>query len=357
MVGIKLIDYYIGNTVISSILLITLMLAGLQIFVLFVLELGDLGQGSYGVTQALMYILSQLPHQIYLFFPVACLLGSLMGLGVLAANSELIVIRTAGVSVGQVVVSVLKSSLILIIAVTALTEWFSPGLLNNAEVRKVVAKSGGQAIKTATGSWMRDQNNFIYVGQVQTDGLLLNVMQFTFNEQQQLVLSRYAEKAVLTDEQWTLYQVRQSVIHPDQIQAQTLDQLTWEVRLNSQVLQVGLTEPEAMSIGQLWHYVNEQKRNRLQVNDAEFVLYKRLFQPLASCVMLLLAIPFIFGPLRSSTVGARFLTGCMMGFGFYMLDKFFGPVSLVYQVPPLLAALTPTLLFSVIGVWMMRRVR
>jgi lipopolysaccharide export system permease protein len=357
MFGIKLIDYYIGKTIVSAILLITLMLAGLQVFVLFVLELGDLGQGNYGVLQAFMYILALLPHQVYLFFPVACLLGSLMGLGILAANSELVVIRTAGISVGQVVASVLKSSLLLILLMTVLTEMFSPGLMHEAEVRKLFEKSDGQALNTTTGSWVRDQHNFIYVGSIQDDNTLLDVMQFAFNEQQQLTLTRYAHSAVLNNGQWTLFDVEQSVITLQKITAQTFAELDWEVKLNPNVLQVGLTDPEAMSFPQLWQYVQEQKRNRLQVNDAEFVFWKRILQPLASCVMLLLAIPFIFGPLRSSTMGAKFLAGCIVGFGFYMLDKFFGPVSLVYQVPPLLAAITPTVLFSLFGLWMMRRVR
>jgi len=73
--------------------------------------------------------------------------------------------------------------------------------------------------------------------------------------------------------------------------------------------------------------------------------------------MLFLAIPFIFGPLRSVTMGLRLVSGVVVGFSFYMLNQFFGPFSLVYNVPPFVAALLPSLLFFIIGVFLMRRVR
>jgi len=82
----------------------------------------------------------------------------------------------------------------------------------------------------------------------------------------------------------------------------------------------------------------------------EFDFWQRLFQPLATLVMICLAVPFIFGPLRTGTMGLRILSGVIVGFGFYILNQFFGPFSMVYQFPPLLAAGLPTLLFATLGV-------
>ena len=73
--------------------------------------------------------------------------------------------------------------------------------------------------------------------------------------------------------------------------------------------------------------------------------------------MMLLAIPFIFGPLREVSMGVRMVSGVAVGFCFYLLNQFFGPISLVYQFSPILAALLPTLVFAGVGGLLMWRVR
>ncbi len=71
--------------------------------------------------------------------------------------------------------------------------------------------------------------------------------------------------------------------------------------------------------------------------------------------MILLASSFIFGPLRSVSMGARMLMGIMTGFAVYVSDRVFGPVTLVYSVPPILAAIAPSLLFGGISLYILGR--
>ena len=47
-------------------------------------------------------------------------------------------------------------------------------------------------------------------------------------------------------------------------------------------------------------------------------------------------------------MGARVIMGVLTGFGFFILNEVFGPVSLVYQLP-FLGALLPSLLFAAIA--------
>jgi lipopolysaccharide export system permease protein len=71
--------------------------------------------------------------------------------------------------------------------------------------------------------------------------------------------------------------------------------------------------------------------------------------------MIILAVPFVFGPLRSVTMGLRMVIGIVLGFCFYILNQFVGPISIVYQIPPIIAAFFPTFLFALIGVFLVRR--
>ena len=67
------------------------------------------------------------------------------------------------------------------------------------------------------------------------------------------------------------------------------------------------------------------------------------------------ALSFIFGPLRSVTMGARIIMGVLTGFGFFITNEVFGPLSLVYNIPPALGALLPSLLFAGIATVLLSR--
>ena len=84
-------------------------------------------------------------------------------------------------------------------------------------------------------------------------------------------------------------------------------------------------------------------------------LWKKILQPLAVAVMMFLALSFISGPLRTVTVGARVVMRILVGFLFNMLSKIFGPVSLVYDMPVILAASLPIILFGLIASVMLNK--
>ena len=64
---------------------------------------------------ALQYIFLTLPSKAYLLFAPAVLLGSLLGLGAMASNSELTVMRAAGISNGRIIRAVLMTGVALML--------------------------------------------------------------------------------------------------------------------------------------------------------------------------------------------------------------------------------------------------
>lgn len=353
----KLIQRYIGKTILSSIGLVVLVLIGLQVFVLFVSEFGSIGKGDYGVLQAFAFILLQVPYQVYLFFPVACVLGCLIGLGVLASHSELIVVRAAGGSIGQIIWAVLKAALLLIVIITILGETVIPAAVHYSEVRKAIETSGGQALRTSHGIWLRDNDSYIHIAAVLPGNRLQGIAEYKFNKNNQLVTASYAQNANYVNDRWLLNNVSTSNISEQKITSKQIKQMQWPVLISPRLLAVVKIEPDEMNLWALHRYISERKENRLSAGIYELSFWQRIFQPLSSCVMIFLAIPFIFGPLRSATMGSRILAGATVGFGFHILNKFFGPMSMVYQLPPIIAAAMPPLLFIIIAVILMRRVR
>ena len=80
-----------------------------------------------------------------------------------------------------------------------------------------------------------------------------------------------------------------------------------------------------------------------------------MLQPLVTGALVLMAISFIFGPLRSVTLGQRVFTGVLVGFIFRIAQDLLGPSSLVFGFSPLLAVLVPAGICALAGVWLLRR--
>lgn len=353
----KIIDRYIAQTVLSAIGLVTLMLAGLQIFILFVGQLEDLGKLDFGIMQATAFVMLQMPYQVYLFFPMASLLGSLIGLGVMANNCELVVMRAAGMSIGQITLAVLKAAVVLILVVTILGETVVPMMSHYANDYKATALSGGQTLRTPQGVWLRYGNDFITIGAVLPDNVLQNVYQFRFNTDHNLQIAREIREARFIDHSWVAYEVHQTEFAQDHTKATTYASLPWDVNVKPQILKISGTNPDEMTLHELNRYLREQKHTQQNAHNYKFAFLQRIVQPLTTMVMMILAIPFIFGPLRSSTMGSKLLVGATVGFGFHIINRFFGPFSSIFQWPAELAALGPTLIFALLGIYLMRRVR
>jgi len=354
---VKLLDRYIAKTILSSIALVTLLLAGLQMFILFVHELDEIGKANYGIGQAFVFIFLQMPYQVYLFFPMASLLGSLIGLGVMASHHELVVIRAAGMSITQVTMAVLKAALVVILVVTLFGETLVPKLSYFANDLKMQALSKEQAIRTAKGVWLRYKNDFITIGTIMPGGTLLDVFQFRFNSTFQLSSARKIDRIEYEKGVWQAYGVAETIIYTDHTEVRNVPEMPWDVSVQPGILNVSSSEPDEMTLHQLRQYLRAQKRSQQTALNYQLAYWQRLVQPLTTVVMMVLAIPFIFGPLRSSTMGSKLMVGATVGFGFHLINKFFGPVSEVLQWPPIIAGLGPTIVFALLGIYLMSRVK
>ena len=352
----KLLDRYIAKTVLGTIALVTLMLVGLQLFILFVNELDDLGRGQYHIKQALSVMLLEVPGEVYLFFPVACLLGALMGLGNLASHRELIVMQAAGVSMRRITYSVLKASIFVVVFVALLGEVFAPHFLALASEKRWEAINNGQAMKTLHGVWFKTNHDFIVIGDALSNKNLHNLEQFHFDDNYQLQFARKIERLVQKSGVWRAYGIEETLFQGDKTKVRVVDSMPWDMPLDMVTLSVSGKQPDELDFLALRDYVKSKQGQGLFFHY-KLAYWQRLVQPFTTVVMMMLAIPFVFGPLRSSTMGAQLLLGAGVGFGFHLMNRFFGPLADVLHWPPELAAILPTAVFALIALYWMGRVR
>ncbi len=343
----RILHRHIRATVISMTMLVVMVIAGVQTFIGVIAELHSIGQSQYGVLQALIYVLLSLPYNLYPLFPAAALIGCLIGLGRLAAQSELVVMRTSGVSKAQITFSVIRSAIVMLVFVTLIGEWLAPNLNNYADDYKYQKQNNNDRSDARYGFWLRNGENFILINSAVAPGQIANVMRYEFS-QRQLTSASVAATGEFKNGRWLLSQVRESVLQPNQVVAQQLAEQVWPINLDPKLLADSHVHPDNTTLLGLKHYIDFLHAAGLGASLAEFTWWKRVFQPLVTLVMIGLAVPFIFGPLRSVTMGLRILIGVSIGFGFYTLNEFLGPFTLVYHVPPIASAVFPVLLFLII---------
>jgi lipopolysaccharide export system permease protein len=129
----------------------------------------------------------------------------------------------------------------------------------------------------------------------------------------------------------------------------------WQSTLTPDKLGVVTIKPESLSVSGLLDYLNYLELNQQSAKRYELALWRKLLAPVTVAVMLLVALSFIFGPLRSTTMGARILMGVITGFGFHVSNEIFGPLAQVYQVPAFLGALLPSIVFAALAVYFMQK--
>jgi lipopolysaccharide export system permease protein len=354
------IDRYIAKSVLGGILIVLLVLVGLFVFFSFIDEVDDIGKQRYGLWEAVQYVILEIPRHIYDLFPSAALLGSLIGLGTLANNSELIVMRAAGVSIMRIALSVLKVGLILTLVTMLIGETIAPQTEQHASSMRSIAQSEHEnrqmVFSSRYGFWARDGHDFINIRTIFPDGGFGFISLYEFDAAQHLRALTYAKKAYYQEGEWILKDVEKHTIEPTQVTRQFSESTTWEAVLNPELIKIVVVSPQKLSSFGLHKYIQYLRQNGRSTAQYELAFWTRLSYPLIGITMIFLAIPFIFGTLRSVSIGQRILVGALLGVGFHMLNQTTGNIGLVYGINPAISAFLPATIFLVMAIILMRRV-
>lgn len=351
----NLLNGYIGRTVLSAVVMVMLVLVGLDSVFAFLAELGELKE-RYQAPQALTFVALTIPRRLYEFLPVGTLIGCLIGLGSLASTSELTVIRAAGISISRIVWAAARPVLLVVLGGLVLGQYVVPQTEQFAQSERARHLYIGGKVGSKDGYWYREDEQYTHIQVVQPNGIMLGMTRLFF-QNNQLVKTDFSERAVYQDDHWLLKQVRQTRIYPDHTEAEKFKTLKWaETGMTPEVLSIVVLKPDYLSITGLLKYAQYLERQELESNSYFFSFWKKLLQPITTLVMVFIAISFVFGPLRSVSMGQRIMAGAVVGLLFHYAQQFLGHITIIFNIAPFMAAILPVVLSLAIGVWLLRRV-
>jgi len=353
----KILDRYIGRTVAFGVLVVMLVLLALYSFVALVGEMDRVGVGHYGVVEAMKYVLYTLPKRVYELFPITALIGTLVGLGGLAAGSELTAIRAAGVSITRIGQSVMRVGALLMVIVALVGELIAPDLEQYASHQRAIALGQQMTMKGRSGFWARDGDNFINIRRIHPEGRLSDVTIYQLDSNHRLKTQTQAAMATYSNGSWQLAGIVRREISDDGISIEQIPNAEWQSLLSPALLEVVMVRPDSLSIVGLYHYVQYLYDNHLDSSRYVQAMWVKLVDPLTTGVMLLLALPFIFGPLRSVSLNQRVVAGSLLGISFHIVNRAFHYMGQIYTLNPMFSALFPTTLFLAVTIIWLKRVR
>jgi len=304
-----------------------------------------------------MYVLLHVPQNIYEIFPMAALLGTMLGLGALSKKSELVTIRAAGVSRIRISLAVIKSAAMLIALVVIVGEIVAPPALEYANQTRLKALASELSLNTDYGLWARDGNTFIHVRNVEYDGRLVDINLYTLNAAGSLAKQLHADTARYTGEVWKLQNVTESYIDHSGIQQTVMPQLDWQTLMDPELVGIVSLEPTNLAVWKLVDYIQYLRSNGLESEQYELAMWNKLIAPFTILAMVLLAVPFVFRSQRQTSVGLQIVLGFLVGIVFYIASRLAGQIGLVYDLPPVVSASLPTLLVFALAVWQFHRTR
>lgn len=364
------IERYLAQIVVSHTLLVMLVLLVIFGFFEFMNQLGKLTD-SYTLTKGAFYTLLKLPVYSYEVFPIVLLIGTLMGLGGLANQSELTVLRVTGWSIKRILWAVLKAAFILWIVIASIGEWVAPSSEAYAKKMRAEALHQGFSIGAGDGLWVKDANRYMHVGRVISSTDLRDIQIYTLHQNQLLKVSQVA-RAYYQDNRWHFNQSVDQVLRFDvekNIRMPDVEQLRLNLLVEkNQVLPTNFPlEPAALenmdietrylSFWDLYQYIGFLQENDLDTRPYELELWRKIAMPIVVIAMIAIVFPLIFGSIRQVSMGQRIFMGVLLGMGFHLVNQLIGNLTVVYQLPVVLGAVLPATLLLIIALLWLQRLR
>jgi lipopolysaccharide export system permease protein len=341
------LDRYLYRTVILYTFMAMGVLTTLGCLFVFISQQNDIGVGEYKTGDAFLYTLLNIPEQLFELLPIGALIGALMGLGNLAASSELVVTRASGVSVWRIAWPVALAGASLALAMYAIGEYVAPPLAQLAKREKTTSKYSDVSFAGPSGAWVKDGNLILRVQTGEVDQSFGGVSLYELDAPNRLRSIQRADRiSVAQPGQWRMHNVATTHFGEDKVTSEVVPEVTIHSAVTPDFLGLAATDPDLLTLRGLSSYIEHLRRNSLDTASYEIGYWSRIARTFAVVIVTLLALPFVFGPLRTSGAGTRTVIGIMLGVVFFLITRTVENGGQLFGLDPALVGWGPT---AVIG--------
>lgn len=347
------LDRYIVLAIFGLSAVVGLGLVTLYSFISFITEIDSSSNKTLSVAQIFGVTVLMMPAGLYVLMPLVAMLGTLLGVGQLAAQSELTAMRAAGYSNLRIGGAALLAGFLLGALGVLLGESLGPAGQQAAERLKLSARSGDEPAEAVSSKpvWLRDGTTMYYIRRLIAEDRFADAQIYRFDDS--LVLRsvlRVNEASYVRDGQWQLRGVSETHFDDGATRVDQEEAMDWPSGLEPEVLKLYVLEADTVSALGLLRLARYLEANGLDASDQRLELWRKVIAPITVMAMVLFAVPFVFGPTRGGGAGQQLLIGVLVGVGFHLLNEVSANLGALYGWAPPVAAGLPTaalMLFAV----------
>lgn len=354
MTGI--LSQYMMRTILSSTALVLVVLLGLAGLFEFIAELDDT-RGDYQTAQVVLYTLLRLPNLAFEMLPVAALIGSLLGLGALAGNSEIIVMRSAGLSVKELAGMVAFSGGVLLVLTGLLGEFIGPPLDFFARNMRMESRYQQDDDRSGDEAWVKDGSTYLHLQKVSPEFEFGSLYLYKFDGDRLESISVAENSGIDENDNWILENLRETHFRDDGVQVIATSRSVESFEVNSDLLGSSLAKPLSLSARELLGYIDYLKRNDLDASKYETEFWFRVARTVTVLIMPVLALAFVFGSLRSGGAGGRLMIGVIIGLAYYLASETLANSGQVFNLNPIIVTWLPTAVLAAVTLFALSRIR
>ena len=352
----RILDRYLAGSVIGGTVVALGVLLPLLGFFILADEMEQVGVGHYRIQDALLVMALSVPRYAYQIFPIATLIGALVGLGSLASRSELVAMRAAGISVARIIVSGLLGGLLLASLAVAVGELLVPAAEQRAIELRRTALSGDVAQQTPFGFWAVDDRAYVNIREILSGTSLRDIYIYQVDSAAGTLVATHAKGARYLNGEWVLEDIARSRAGADGVEVEHVERSIWSSMLDPGLLKVVVADPQVLPAWGLWKYIRFMKVNEQDASAYEVVFWGKVVYPLLTLSMVFVAAPILLGSARTRGIGTRIFVGVLVGIIYYLVSRTFTYLALLYDLSALLSAMAPPLLFIIAAMLVLRRV-
>lgn len=347
----KILDRYIIKFVLLKILLIFLILISLSSTIKLFDELRNFEKKNNFIFEVFFYIILNLPKEFDLFLPISTLLGGLLGFSILETHNELIIMQISGFSKKQITIPIIVTSILVMLINITSNEWLLPFS------QKLVSTYPGHKQynnylfpEKNKNLWLIENNNFIYIEKMSTTTNLSGINLFYFTKNKKLHKILYIKQAKYINQHWSLFNITElNFSQKTCITKKTIPFIEWNTILTPKLLSMIIINPRFLSISNLTHCIKYLNKVGQNAKYYQLIFWNKIISPITGVMMIIIALLFSWGPFYKKKTNIKLFFGSIIGFLFYMLHQIIGIISITYNISPIIGALGPIILFSIIN--------
>ena len=347
--AMNIIDLYLFKSIFRATLIVGFVFASLSLFVDFVSQSDDVGIGSYGVYEAMQYSLMKLPSSLITFIPIMVLIGSLVALGNLGKNSELIVLMSSGFSFFRLSLSVFFSGALLALIFSGSGEYISSPLERYADQFRTKNKFNIETLGDSGGFWVIDESKIININFVKENNSFGEVTIFEIDEDFAIQKISQASSAGIDDfNQWILSNLSETLFSDIGIESNFSRYQIERTDLDRDLVSLSVTDSDELNVIELSRFIDYLENNNLDTKTYQTALHNRLASFLIIPILALLALQMSVGSQRKRGSGFRILIGMIIGLAYFIAQNTILESSQIFEIRPEIIGYIPLIFVTFI---------